>query len=220
MKQNERGEQGQGVIVKVVKINTKRRVERFEREVWMHRRANRYLRRFSVALVDGYAHKLGRSTYGVMVMEQADGTLGEVLAGGVDAATASYVARRLKELVIDLRAASMVHGDLHVDNVAFKIVNGKPRPVLIDFGRSIERADDHRGTDAFMVWASFTAMWPPSEKIDTRYKQSMYDALIDVNFPGSPMLAKHCAGANKPRAARQIWSRRMFDDFFESIGPE
>ena len=217
MLQNEQGQQGKGVVVKVARLKTTRDIDLFKREMKMQKRANQYLKRFSVNLVDGYIQKVGNLAFGVLISEQADGTIQEVMdGGGIDAVTASYVARRLKELVADLRAASIVHGDLHVGNVAFRIVNGKPRSVLIDFGRSIVRVDDVRATDAFMVWASFTGMWPLNER-ETGYKQIMYDALIASNFPGSPMLARHCAGAHKPRAARQIWTNAMFSDLFNSL---
>jgi tRNA A-37 threonylcarbamoyl transferase component Bud32 len=218
MAQDAHGDRGKGVVVKVAKLTTVRGVAHFEREVEMQKRANKYLRRFSANLVDAYVVKVGRAAFGVMIMEQADGTMQEVLEDGVDSATAPYLARRLKELVTDLRAASMVHGDLHQGNVAFRVVNGKPRPILIDFGRSIARTDDVRATDAFMVWVAFTTMWPPGEK-ETGYKRKMYDALIETGFPGSPMLARYCDGAHKPRAARQKWRASMFEDMFESLGP-
>jgi serine/threonine protein kinase len=93
----------------------------------------------------GLAPKLRKSfavradgrTHGVIVMDRVDGTLAQLLYRHPKAC--AHVAKLIAHLLRRLRALRLVHGDMHLDNIAFVRVP-ELQLRLIDFGASYAAA--------------------------------------------------------------------------------
>ena len=74
----------------------------------------------------------------LIVMEPVDYTLREVLCmAGNDVGRVRAVVAQVMALMRGMRRHKLTHGDMHDENVAFRVKNGKLSPVLIDFGFSV-----------------------------------------------------------------------------------
>jgi hypothetical protein len=121
---------------------------------------------------------------GVVVMGKVTAILSDLLAPGKK--IEALVSRRLKELCSKLAAAGLVHGDLHTQNLGYRIVDGSPVLFMIDFGRSFAGPEsDH---DLYMIWRD--SLWQGRSAALNR-------ALKASKFPGSTIM-RDVVGTDKP----------------------
>ena len=191
------------VAVKIVKLGRAgargvlRNRENFEQEVAIQRRMHRSaaMRAHVPKVHDAYVVDRAGDLAGVVVMERVDGIVGDVLKKLVnDDATVRYIANEIAAIVTKLANAKFVHGDLNLQNVAFRVVRAKPTLMLIDFGETIEGTSDP-DVDVYSVWR-----WSVLKRLP--HHAAFNAALVRTRFHaiGSNTL-KNAIGAARPTYA-------------------
>lgn len=164
----------------IVKLELIHDVDKFDREVAYHRMFRSVLGRSAIRPISAFVAELPTgASLGVQVVEQASGLALDIMRA--DPELASDLASQLKEIVYRLRSRGMMHGDLHLGNIAYRTsTSGEHEIVLIDFGRSgVQLHDDATAMDAdpFMVWTSTL--------LSSDICRSWRRALVSCNFPTS-----------------------------------
>ena len=185
------------VAVKFVKYS-----KDFDREVAMQRRFHEL--GLPVPKVYGsYVYK----GVGVVIMSRVDGTVrafAKCHHGEHGPQLMEAIALKLKGLVQWMQQAGVVHGDLHLSNLAYKRTGqgGDVDIMLIDFGRSLvippgissKSRAFLKTVDAFMVWHYACKNFSLGAELNA--------ALRAVHFPGSVLFADLGAPEGTPKAAR------------------
>jgi hypothetical protein len=185
---------GAKVVIKVAPLANDNARRDFDREVHMHTVMRAALPSNVPPLLDAYTTEYatgGRQRtmrLGVVLMGRVTAILSDLLSPrpGPGEKIDTIVARRLKELCAKLEAAGLVHGDLHTQNLGYRIVDGSPVLFMIDFGRSFEGPEcDH---DRYMIWRD--SLFPGRGAEFNR-------ALKATRFPGSQIM-RDVVGSDKP----------------------
>jgi predicted Ser/Thr protein kinase len=135
------------VAVKVFRVEHS---DQYDHEVSMHQKMSAQFPDRVPKLLEHFKGKIGTHTMGVIVMERITAVLQDVIKTHQDdPAFLRQIAHQLKDLVNDLKAADVEHGDMHFSNLGFK--QGKhPKIFMIDFSDSSNSAINEM--DAFTVW--------------------------------------------------------------------
>lgn len=188
---------GAKVVIKVAPLANDNARRDLDREVHMHTVMRAALPGNVPPLLDAYTTSYaigGRQLtlrLGVILMGRVTAILSNLLAPRPGAPhpgqkIEALVSRRLKELCAKLEAAGLVHGDLHTQNLGYRIVDGSPILFMIDFGRSFEGPEcDH---DRYMIWRD--SLFPGRGDEFNR-------ALKATQFPGSEIM-RQVVGSDKP----------------------
>lgn len=128
---------------------------------------------------------------GVIKMAPVDAILAEIIAKHKkDPVTLAHMAAGAKRLLETAKAAKLVHGDAHFENMALALTNDRLsyQIVFIDFGKSLDLPEaDEALADADSFWA-----WRDSAK-----RPEINPFMQAVSFPGSSLMQKAC-GSKTP----------------------
>jgi hypothetical protein len=101
-----------------------------------------------------WVEKGGQPYLDIIVMEKIDYEFDDLyLKNKDDSKFVRQAAKQLKEIVMALRAKNIVHGDLHLRNMGYKLVRGVPKLFLIDFANVRPMAPDETYEDSDNVWS-------------------------------------------------------------------
>lgn len=125
------------VAVKIIDVEAASDNTGFDRETHMHRLMHKKLPLRVPKHHDAFCIKKRDVRFNITVMELLNINLNTVyLQNEDDGKFVRHVARQLKDIVEQLRANKLVHNDLHLDNLGYKLHRGLPQLYLIDFGMS------------------------------------------------------------------------------------
>ena len=185
---------GRQVVVKMVYLPTVTDVAAFERETTAHKKMRDVLGVRVVRPIDVYIAESGPVWLGVQIMERARGPLVDVISDPAflgDAAAMQGVAQQIRDIIATLEQNRMVHGDMHIWNLVYKLGrHGEIGVMLIDFGRTVWDVADQlvQDSDRFMVWTA--AMLHANNP----FCGNLASALRAVNFPVSVRLQTQLRG--------------------------
>ena len=117
--------------------------------------------------------------FDVLVMEKIDYELDNLYRKHQnDVKFVRHIVRQLKELVGILQKMKIVHGDLHLGNMGYKLVRGVPKLFLVDFSTVCPMApnDSYRYDDIANIWSTAN---------DASYA-SLKKMLEELDFPKAP----------------------------------
>ena len=179
---------GRDCAIKLVALGPNDSETSLAKEVRMHFVFRSRLPQHVPQLFDAYiAEHYGRLV-GVLVMDRVGHTLhSELKRRAQDPLYLQAAADEVRQLVSTLAANRLVHGDLHLGNIALSHDGSTPLQ-LIDFGCSFPGS---LPVDAYMVWR---ASVDPSCSYGAAFNQ----ALVEVGFPGSPFVQEITGGSSRP----------------------
>jgi RIO1 family len=116
--------------------------------------------------------------FDVLVMEKIDYEFDKLyLKNKDDSKFVRQAAKQLKEMIMALRKKKIVHGDLHLSNMGYKLVRGVPKLFLIDFAAVRPMEPDETYEDICNVW------WKVGEDASHAPLKKMLEA---IDFPKAP----------------------------------
>lgn len=104
----------------------------------------------------------------LIVMEPVDYTLREALCmAGNSRRRVQFVADQIISLMEGMKRYNLTHGDMHDENIAFRVEGGQLKPILIDFGFSAENIHfpevDAEQLARVMVQSDFGVPYPHTD---------------------------------------------------------
>lgn len=181
--------------IKVVVLRSAEERAEFNREVYVHDVAYQRLPNRVPRQLDVYTVAHGQMRLGIVIMQRVDGILMDILPrGSVNASSMRQIARQIKALMLRCARVRFLHGDLHVGNLGYKMVNGTPQLYMIDFGRShVLRA----GLNAEREVMDIDGFWMWRISLFQEVPAAFNRALHVTGFPGNPYI-QQALGVDKP----------------------
>lgn len=181
----------------------------FDQEVEMHRRMRAALPGNVPQLFAAFKVNHYRRLAGVVVMGKIDRPMSNLIRQhATDGPFIRALAKQVKDMVDKLHTHHLVHGDLHLENMGYVMVNGSPRLMLIDFGRSYPGRERGRWTvDEYFVWRY-------SILTEIPWVRLFNDALHAIHFPPNALNARPRFGVDK---VSQATDNTMLEHVFEMI---
>lgn len=131
----------------------------------------------------------GRKKYGIIKMEKIDGTLPELLYKTKSYKTIDLITDNLVYLIDSLCKYNLIHGDLHIENIAFTLQDKftekiYPKLLLIDFGWSCCLKKQTKCNPKFemqqLLRTGYNDGPKMNKKMFVRYIQNLYDVYVDT----------------------------------------